>query len=125
MIPCEPLDSPQKTRMPTALTAAQTRFLRGQAHDLRAMLQTGAKGLTDALVAELDLALEQHELVKVKVAGQGGLGDVILHPDFANNRYVYLSWVEAGDGDTRGAVVGRHGGGARRLANDRIFMPRS
>ena len=56
--------------MPVALTAAQTRFLRGQAHDLRAMLQTGAKGLTDALVAEVDAALEQHELIKVKVAGQ-------------------------------------------------------
>lgn len=54
--------------MPTALTAAQTRFLRGQAHDLRAMLQVGGKGVTDALLAELDLALEHHELVKVKVA---------------------------------------------------------
>jgi len=57
-------------RMSTALTAAQTRFLRGQAHDLRAILQAGAKGITDALVAEVDIALEQHELVKVKVAGQ-------------------------------------------------------
>ena len=56
--------------MPTALTAAQTRFLRGQAHDLRAMLQAGAKGVSEALVAEVDLALEQHELIKVKVAGQ-------------------------------------------------------
>jgi len=56
--------------MPTVLTAAQTRFLRGQAHDLRAMLQTGGKGVTDALVAEVDAALEQHELIKVKVAGQ-------------------------------------------------------
>ena len=49
--------------MPTALTAAQTRFLRGQAHDLRAMLQAGAKGVSEALVAEVDLALEQHERV--------------------------------------------------------------
>lgn len=56
--------------MPIALTAAQTRFLRGQAHDLRAILQAGAKGVTDALVAEVDGALEQHELVKVKIAGQ-------------------------------------------------------
>jgi glucose/arabinose dehydrogenase len=39
--------------------------------------------------------------------GQGGLGDVILHPAFAQNRLVYLSWVEAGQGDTRGAAVGR------------------
>ena len=54
--------------MPVALTAAQTRFLRGQAHDLKAMLQVGGKGVTDALVAEVDLALEHHELIKVKVA---------------------------------------------------------
>lgn len=54
--------------MPPALTAAQTRFLRGQAHDLKAVLQVGGKGLTDAVVAELDGALEHHELVKVKIA---------------------------------------------------------
>ena len=53
--------------MSTALTSAQTRFLRGQAHDLKAMLQVGGKGITDALVAEVDLALEHHELIKVKV----------------------------------------------------------
>jgi glucose/arabinose dehydrogenase len=39
--------------------------------------------------------------------GQGGLGDVVLHPRFADNGLIYLSWVEAGAGDTRGAVVGR------------------
>ncbi len=54
--------------MPTVLTSAQTRFLRGQAHDLKAMLQVGGKGITDALVAEIDLALEIHELIKIKVA---------------------------------------------------------
>lgn len=54
--------------MPTVLTSAQTRFLRGQAHDLKAMLQVGGKGITDALVAEIDLALGHHELIKVKVA---------------------------------------------------------
>jgi len=54
--------------MSTVLTPAQTRFLRGMAHGLRAMLQVGGKGVTDNLVAELDLALEHHELVKVKVA---------------------------------------------------------
>lgn len=53
--------------MATVLTSAQTRFLRGQAHDLKAMLQVGGKGITDALVAELQLALENHELVKIKV----------------------------------------------------------
>ncbi|HVQ08118.1 MAG TPA: PQQ-dependent sugar dehydrogenase [Allosphingosinicella sp.] len=43
----------------------------------------------------------------VDYGGQGGLGDIVLHPDFANNRLVYLSWVEAGPNGTRGAVVGR------------------
>lgn len=39
-------------------------------------------------------------------AGQGGLGDIILHPDFRNNGYVYLSWVE-GTRKLSGAAVGR------------------
>lgn len=56
--------------MPTLLTAAQTRFLRGQAHDLKAMLQVGGKGVTEALLAEIDLALEHHELIKVKVGAE-------------------------------------------------------
>lgn len=50
------------------LTPAQARFLRGQAHDLKAMLQIGGKGLTDALVAEVGEALVHHELIKVKIA---------------------------------------------------------
>ncbi|MFZ2754899.1 MAG: ribosome assembly RNA-binding protein YhbY [Lysobacteraceae bacterium] len=54
--------------MPIALTNAQNRFLRGQAHGLKAMLQIGAKGLTDAVIAEVGAALEHHELIKVKVA---------------------------------------------------------
>ena len=56
--------------MSTALTNAQTRFLRGQAHGLKAMLQVGGKGISDALVAEVDGALEHHELIKVKVAAE-------------------------------------------------------
>jgi len=40
------------------------------------------------------------------VAGQGGLGDVVVHPDFAGNRRVYLSYVEKGEGGNTGAVVG-------------------
>ncbi|MGN6112075.1 MAG: ribosome assembly RNA-binding protein YhbY [Luteimonas sp.] len=56
--------------MSTALTNAQTRFLRGQAHGLKAMLQVGGKGISDALVAEVDGALEHHELIKVKIAAE-------------------------------------------------------
>jgi glucose/arabinose dehydrogenase len=43
----------------------------------------------------------------VDYGGQGGFGDVALHPNFPENHQVYLSYVEAGDGDTRGAAVAR------------------
>ena len=56
--------------MSTTLTSTQSRFLRGQAHDLKALLQIGAKGLTPAFLAELDAVLEQHELVKVKIGAE-------------------------------------------------------
>src|SRR3954463_1337795 len=52
-------------------------------------------------------AIDVAGLPQVSYGGQGGLGDVVLHPDFARNRLVYLSWVEAGENGTRGAVVGR------------------
>ena len=42
---------------------------------------------------------------KVAYGGQGGLGDVILHPDFAENRTIYLSYAEAGDGGFGAAVA--------------------
>lgn len=51
---------------------------------------------------------------EVDYGGQGGLGDIALHPQFADNGVVYLSYAEAGDGDTRGAAVAR----ARLLLDD-------
>ncbi|MFK8051448.1 MAG: PQQ-dependent sugar dehydrogenase [Woeseiaceae bacterium] len=42
---------------------------------------------------------------EVDYGGQGGLGDVVLHPEFAENNIIYLSFAEAGDDDTRGAAV--------------------
>jgi glucose/arabinose dehydrogenase len=45
---------------------------------------------------------------EVAYGGQGGLGDVVLHPDFERNAWVYLSYAENGeDSATRGAVVVR------------------
>lgn len=43
----------------------------------------------------------------VDYGGQGGLGDVALHPDFEQNGIVYLSYAEAGKNNTRGAAVAR------------------
>jgi RNA-binding protein len=56
--------------MPITLTNAQTRFLRGQAHGLKAMLQVGGKGVSDTLVEDVVNALEHHELIKVKIAAE-------------------------------------------------------
>ncbi|HEY5852222.1 MAG TPA: ribosome assembly RNA-binding protein YhbY [Lysobacter sp.] len=75
--------------MQTVLTAAQTRFLRGQAHDLKAMLQVGGKGVTESLIAEVNLALEHHELIKIKVAAEDRdardamIDDIALRTDAA------------------------------------------
>ncbi len=42
----------------------------------------------------------------VAYGGQGGLGDVALHPEFAQNQLIYLSWIEQ-VGGVKGAVAGR------------------
>ena len=44
---------------------------------------------------------------QVSYFGQGGLSDIVLHPGFAQNGLVYLSYAEAGEGETRGAAVAR------------------
>ncbi len=56
--------------MPVALSPTQKRFLRGLAHGLKPVVMVGAKGITDNVVNELDLALTHHELIKVKVAAE-------------------------------------------------------
>ncbi|MEL7185691.1 MAG: PQQ-dependent sugar dehydrogenase [Pseudomonadota bacterium] len=43
----------------------------------------------------------------VDYGGQGGLGDVVLHPNFEESGLVYLSYAEAGTAGTRGAAVAR------------------
>lgn len=43
----------------------------------------------------------------VRYGGQGGLGDVVLHPQFAENNLVYISYAEPGEGTTSGAAVAR------------------
>jgi aldose sugar dehydrogenase len=42
---------------------------------------------------------------RVAYGGQGGFGDVILHPGFGTNRIVYVSYAEAGVGGSGGAVA--------------------
>lgn len=62
----------------------------------------------------------------VAYGGQGGFGDVVLHPQYANNHLLYISYVEAGGNDTRGAVVARamlslDGSGGGSLSNLQVI----
>ena len=64
----------------------------------------------------------------VRARGQGGLGDVILHPNYASNGVVYVSYVERDSSNTSlsGAAVIRatltpNAGGARLSESDVIW----
>ncbi|MEM1205222.1 MAG: ribosome assembly RNA-binding protein YhbY [Acidobacteriota bacterium] len=48
------------------LTGGQRKFLRGQAHALKPVVHIGKQGLSESVLASLDQALEEHELIKVK-----------------------------------------------------------
>lgn len=65
---------------------------------------------------------EKSEIINVPdvaYGGQGGFGDVILAPDFALSGKIYLSWVEAGEDDTFGAVAGI---ATLDIANDNLAL---
>ena len=49
------------------LTGKQRRALRALGHHLKAVLQVGHAGLTPGLLAAVEQALHDHELVKVRV----------------------------------------------------------
>lgn len=49
------------------LTTAQQKFLRSLAHHLSPVVWVGASGVTEALLNELSLTLDTHELIKVKL----------------------------------------------------------
>lgn len=47
------------------------KFLRAKAHSLKPVVITGQHGITPAVLSEINLALDHHELIKVRVnAGQ-------------------------------------------------------
>jgi len=48
------------------LKGSQKKYLRAQAHHLKPLVIIGAKGVTDHLIGSVDLALKDHELIKVK-----------------------------------------------------------
>jgi glucose/arabinose dehydrogenase len=71
------------------------------------MLVTERKGSLFIVGQDGEKSRQVGGMPDVDYGGQGGLGDVALHPDFAENGLVYLSYVESGRSGTRGAAVAR------------------
>jgi RNA-binding protein len=52
----------------SGLKGFQRKWLRGQAHGLRPVVQIGRQGLGEGTLREIDFALDTHELIKVQAA---------------------------------------------------------
>jgi len=55
---------------PENLTGKQLRHLRALAHELKPIVQIGKNGFTDAVSAQIEQALLDHELIKVKIGSE-------------------------------------------------------
>jgi len=53
------------------LTEQQKREFRTRGHALKPVVTIGHAGLTAAVIRELDLSLEHHELMKIRLSGAG------------------------------------------------------
>jgi RNA-binding protein len=51
------------------VTPAERKALKARAHALDPIIHLGGKGLTGAVIAEVDRALAAHELIKVRAGG--------------------------------------------------------
>lgn len=49
------------------LTGKQKRFLRGQAHDLKAILHIGKGAISENFIEQVNLALEAREIIKISI----------------------------------------------------------
>jgi RNA-binding protein len=95
------------------LTGKQRRFLRARGHHLDPVVQVGKDGLTEGLIAALDVALNSHELVKVKLGESAG----------ADRRSMGAAIAEAAGGELV-QVLGRTVLVYRRRAKDpEIVLP--
>ena len=61
------------------LSSAQRRELRAQAHNLNPVVSIAENGLTEAVLKEVEVNLQAHELIKIRVYG-----------DSRDNRLAYL-----------------------------------
>jgi RNA-binding protein len=96
------------------LNGKQRRFLRGLGHHCEPVVHVGKDGLTEGLVSALDVALDTHELIKVKLGESAG----------ADRRSMGAAVAEAAGGELV-QVLGRTVLVYRRRAKDpEIVLPR-
>lgn len=50
-----------------SITTKAKRALRQQAHHLKPVIMIGSKGLTEEVHKEIEIALDAHELIKIKI----------------------------------------------------------
>ena len=81
------------------------------------MLVTERKGLLRVVTPDGEVSGAIYGVPEVEARGQGGLLDIALDPDFAENRRIYLSYAEAGEGRLNGTAVARG-----RLEGDSAFQ---
>lgn len=67
--------------MTMALNKSQLKYLRGICHHINPVVMIGQKGLTENVMNEIDQALDQHELIKVKLRSD------------ASNRKVWITTI--------------------------------
>jgi len=101
-----PADVPGKSFRVTAVATFQEPWAMTFLPDGR-LLVTEKRGTLRLLDVSTRHADNISGVPAVAYGGQGGFGDVILHPAFAQNQVVYLSYAEPGDGGSSGAAVAR------------------
>ncbi len=52
------------------MKAVDKKKLKSEAHSLKPVVTIGQHGLTDAVLAEIELALDHHELIKIKIRAE-------------------------------------------------------
>lgn len=105
---------PYASRTAEQLPAKVTQFTQGLEHPWgMAFLPDGSALVTERsgtlrrIGADGTRGVAVQHVPQVVTGGQAGLLDVTLHPQFAENRYIYLSYSEAGEGDTAGTAIAR------------------
>ena len=87
------------------------------------MLVTERDGPVRTVKGDGTLGPRLEGLPRVEASGQGGMLDVALHPDFAGNRLIYLSYAEPGSGGAGTAVArGRLDAAATRLDDLQVIF---